>query len=638
MTRSRLLVRGSFVILLLAGLLVGILAPTFAPVRAAPQQAVAPGDVVISEFRTSGPNGGNDEFIEFFNRSGGDVDLSGWTVNGSNNAGPTSPARYTFPANTILAPGKHYLIANTSANGYNGTVTPDGTFSQGITATGGIALVNLSNVIIDQVGMSASPSYVEGTPLAPLSGNLDQSYERKPGGISGSYQDTDNNQNDFSLKTPSDPQNKASAPIYSTGVPTFTPTPTNIPSLTPMPTACLGTTFVQWSFDGTSTPSIGFGTFSEGTGLTGPTFDTGWTSASGDQAASFTGWTTLPSSDPNDYIEFDVSTLGRASISTPLSISFVYRSTSTGPTKLDASYSADGTTYSVFSPANLLQNNSNWYPLTFDLSTLAGQLNNKPNAKFRFYAYSAGNSSAGKLTLDEVAFSGSCINPAPTPTNTSSPHKPTPIPPTPFAHVVINEFLPRAGFDWNNDGLIDTNDEFIEIENLGPINVNLSGWRLSDDPNIGGKTFSLPNQTLQPGQRAVYYGSTTHILLVDSGDTIRLTNSYGVIVDARGYGVVKYPDQSHCRIPDGDGYWRTNCFPTPGTENKLTGVIPFTPPLKINQTAPCLLPDTTPAEFRLAVCNPFGADISNNKYWDDMAGQKQFVIPDPFSKGLVILK
>jgi len=230
------------------------------------------------------------------------------------------------------------------------------------------------------------------------------------------------------------------------------------------------------------------------------------------------------------------------------------------------------------------------------------------------------------------------LTPSPVPTATTRPRTPTAIPPTPFAHLVINEFLPRAGFDWNNDGLIDVNDEFIEIENLGPINVNLSGWKLSDDPNIGNKTFALPAQTLKPGQRMVFYGSTTHILLVDSGDTIRLTNSRGVIVDARGYGVVKYPDQSHCRIPDGDGYWQQACFPTPGNQNVLTGVVPASPPAKIDQPVPCLLPDTTPLEFRLAVCSPFGADVWNPKYWDGPAGGGRFVIPDPFGKGWIIVE
>ncbi len=257
------------------------------------------------------------------------------------------------------------------------------------------------------------------------------------------------------------------------------------------------------------------------------------------------------------------------------------------------------------------------------------------NVKSRYGNYYIQGSPGGPNWAYNVA----TITPSPVPTATTKPKIPTPIPPTPFAHVVINEFLPRAGFDWNNDGAVDVNDEFIEIENLGPINVNLSGWKLSDDPNIGGKTFALPSQTLKPGQRAVYYGSTTHILLVDSGDTIRLINARGVIVDARGYGVVKYPDQSHCRIPDGDGYWQLACFPTPGNENVLTGAIPAAPPaVKVNQPAPCLLPDTTPLEFRLAVCSPFGADIWNRKYWDNPAGQKQFIVPDPFSKGEVIVE
>ncbi|MCL5611925.1 MAG: hypothetical protein M1485_05135, partial [Chloroflexi bacterium] len=43
------------------------------------------------------------------------------------------------------------------------------------------------------------------------------------------------------------------------------------------------------------------------------------------------------------------------------------------------------------------------------------------------------------------------LTPSPVPTATEKVRPPTPIPPTPFAHVVINEFLPRAGFDWNND-------------------------------------------------------------------------------------------------------------------------------------------------------------------------------------------
>ena len=35
-------------------------------------------NVVISEFRTRGPGGGNDEFIELYNPTSSPIDISGW--------------------------------------------------------------------------------------------------------------------------------------------------------------------------------------------------------------------------------------------------------------------------------------------------------------------------------------------------------------------------------------------------------------------------------------------------------------------------------------------------------------------------------------------------------------------------------
>lgn len=88
--------------------------------------------------------------------------------------------------------------------------TPDLILAGPIPNDGGIALFdNLSN-LIDQAGMSLGSAYIEGTPLAPLVGNIDQSYERKPGGIDGSCQDTNDNVFDFELRIPSDGQNLAS--------------------------------------------------------------------------------------------------------------------------------------------------------------------------------------------------------------------------------------------------------------------------------------------------------------------------------------------------------------------------------------------------------------------------------------------
>jgi len=188
------------------------------------------------------------------------------------------------------------------------------------------------------------------------------------------------------------------------------------------------------------------------------------------------------------------------------------------------------------------------------------------------------------------------------------------VPPPPI--LGISEFLPRPGHDWNNDGVVDVFDEFIEIINAGQIDVNLSSYRLDDEQNLGSPAFTLPNLTLKPGERAVFYGADTGILLSDAGDTVRLLRG-STVVDAYTYGVVGYPDQSWCRIPDRLGYWLSPCFPTPNNPNALTGTPPLpSGPLAGYQRPVCLLPDTTPDEFVYAECEVGGDGIWNRQYWD----------------------
>jgi len=183
--------------------------------------------------------------------------------------------------------------------------------------------------------------------------------------------------------------------------------------------------------------------------------------------------------------------------------------------------------------------------------------------------------------------------------------------------LILNEFLPRPGRDWNQDGVVDVNDEFIEVINAGSTNVNLSGYRL-DDGDGGSAPFSLKNLTLKPGERAVYYGSDTGILLNDSGDTVRLYKG-STIVDAYTYGVVRYPDESWCRIPDGangDQFWNHPCFPTPNNPNALTGRFPspsgFSAGLNV-----CFMPDGAPQDFVQAECVfTNGRGIWNRLFWD----------------------
>jgi hypothetical protein len=212
------------------------------------------------------------------------------------------------------------------------------------------------------------------------------------------------------------------------------------------------------------------------------------------------------------------------------------------------------------------------------------------------------------------------VTPSPIPSATLKPTKfktstPAPLPPQP--RVGINEFVPRPGHDWNNDGVVNTGDEYIELINFGVIDANLSGYSLDDDLNVGSSPYRLPTVTLKPGDRMVFYGKDTGILLSDGGDAVRLIKPNGQLADAYNYNVVKYPDQSYCRLPDNGGLddWNTNCFPTPGLKNALSGNF-AKPPTETNEDQPlCPVSDVLPFDFFLAECPSFG-NIWSRFYWD----------------------
>lgn len=197
--------------------------------------------LVISEFRTRGPNGASDEFVEIYNHSDSPVNAGGLKIRGSSGTG-TITTRLTISANTIIPARGHFLASN--SGGYSGSVSGDQSFTSGFANDGGIALTTTDDTIIDQVGMSAGSAFKEGDNLSTLPTDTNQSYERKPGGFFGSNQDTQNNLSDFQLLSPSDPQNTFSNPTPGPGPsPSPTPVPTSTP--TPSPTSATGVVISQ---------------------------------------------------------------------------------------------------------------------------------------------------------------------------------------------------------------------------------------------------------------------------------------------------------------------------------------------------------------------------------------------------------
>jgi hypothetical protein len=171
------------------------------------------------------------------------------------------------------------------------------------------------------------------------------------------------------------------------------------------------------------------------------------------------------------------------------------------------------------------------------------------------------------------------------------------------AMLTINEFLPRPGSDWNGDGKVNVEDEFIEIINIGTQPVNLEGWKLDDDEG-GSNPFFLPKIILLRGEVVVFYGSETGLILNDIGDKVRLMRPNSQIMDFYTYPTVTEPDKSWCRLPDGTGAWKSGCQPSPDRNNIGPGG-EGEPPL------PELLPEVeTPPEESFLVTCPFAEPLT----------------------------
>ncbi len=234
MPRGRELLLKSIGTLLLFGMVIG--AQGSGAVQAAPVNTPQHDNVVISEFRTRGPLGATDEFIELFNPTSAPIPIGGWQIWAATSSSTSTIPLFIIPDGVTLASGRHYLVANnTTGAGYSGGVAADGTYnSNTIPDNGGILLTTADDtVLVDRVGMSATTLYLEGAALTPLLGIEDQSYERKPGGSLGSCTDLDNNATDFSLLAPPDtspdPQNFSSDPTTACINPNQTITFTSAP-------------------------------------------------------------------------------------------------------------------------------------------------------------------------------------------------------------------------------------------------------------------------------------------------------------------------------------------------------------------------------------------------------------------------
>ncbi|HKH26447.1 MAG TPA: Ig-like domain-containing protein [Acidimicrobiia bacterium] len=162
--------------------------------------------IVISELRTRGPAGGNDEFVELRNISNASVSVGGWALQGCAGGSGAASNRAVIPAATEIPAGGSYLFTNSL--GYSGSVPGDQTYGTGIADDGGVRIANAGVGIDGVASQDPNPDQCrEGTGLTFPGANADNGFER----IGGSL-DTDRNNFDFTGPKASDPQNSSSEP------------------------------------------------------------------------------------------------------------------------------------------------------------------------------------------------------------------------------------------------------------------------------------------------------------------------------------------------------------------------------------------------------------------------------------------
>ncbi len=185
-----------------------------------PGTSAAP--VVINEFVYDNYPGTDDtEYVELYNRSNAAVDISGWLVEGADDATvPDNNPDYLIPSGTILAPGQHYVLGSTLVPNVDQVV---GTTNLWENDNEAIVLRDANNVIIDSVSYEVNKSptwltFAEGQGIWTndwMQRGHETSWQRLVDGW-----DTDDNARDF-RKMPWTPGTTNDAPAIRSYIDTY---------------------------------------------------------------------------------------------------------------------------------------------------------------------------------------------------------------------------------------------------------------------------------------------------------------------------------------------------------------------------------------------------------------------------------
>jgi uncharacterized protein YdeI (BOF family) len=136
--------------------------------------------------------------------------------------------------------------------------------------------------------------------------------------------------------------------------------------------------------------------------------------------------------------------------------------------------------------------------------------------------------------------------------------------------------MPWPANDWNGDGQIDSDDEYIELFNAADRAVDVGGWQLDDSPGSLAATgaegelsipYVIPVGTTIPARGfLVFFGSETHVGLNNTGDSVRLLWPNSVEVERFDY-VSALWGKAFSKEQNGGQRWTTAYPPSPGRAN-----------------------------------------------------------------------
>lgn len=189
--------------------------------------AVLPGDIVINEIMAGQSADADNEFIELYNRTGNDIDLTGFSLKKKTSGGTESSLVSASKMSGVIPAYGFFLI---SSQKFKDAIAADLAYSGAtyyISANNTILLYNKDGNLLDKVGYGNANDYETATTTNPEN---DKSISRVI--VDSVITDTDNNFNDFEILASSTPSNSLSPKFIPTTITPEQPVENNAPTTT----------------------------------------------------------------------------------------------------------------------------------------------------------------------------------------------------------------------------------------------------------------------------------------------------------------------------------------------------------------------------------------------------------------------